>query len=174
LSIKQVPVTGYTSDNKKNEKYTVTLNAEEHQQLEGLISKGTHAASKMLNALILLNYDTAQGMAGRRSNEEIAAVLHISARKVDRIEQRFVTEGFEATLERKATSREYERKMDGDLEVHLIALSCSAPPQGRTCWTWQLLADKIVELKYVDAISHETVRRTLKKNNTSPGRRWVG
>jgi len=145
------------------EKYIVTLDAEERQQLEGLISKGTHAVAKVRNALILLNCDTSQGLTGRRSSEEIAAVLHISARKVDRIKQRFVTEGFEAALERKATSRGYESKMDGDLEAHLVAMSCSQPPQGRTCWTLRLLADKAVELNYVEAISYETVRRALKK-----------
>ncbi|MCW5234186.1 IS630 family transposase [Verminephrobacter eiseniae] len=157
------------------EKYIVTLDAEERQQLEGLISKGTHAVAKVRNALILLNCDTSQGLTGRRSSEEIAAVLHISARKVDRIKQRFVTEGFEAALERKATSRGYESKMDGDLEAHLVAMSCSQPPQGRTCWTLRLLADKAVELNYVEAISYETVRRALKKRTLKPWKKvgWV-
>lgn len=156
------------------EKYIVTLDAEERQQLERLISKGTHPAAKVLNALILLNCDTSQGITGRRSSEEIAAVLHISARKIDRIKHRFVTEGFEAALERKANSREYERKIDGDVEAHLVALSCTQPPPGRTCWSLRLLADKAVELEYVEAISYETVRRTLKKTNSSLGRRSAG
>lgn len=153
------------------EKYIVTLDPEERQQLEGLVSKGTHAAAKVVNALILLNCDISLGDTGRRSSEEIAAVLHVSARKIDRVKRRFVEEGFEAALERKATSREYERKIDGDIEAHLVALSCTQPPPGRRCWSLRLLADKAVELEYVEAISHETVRRALKKTNSSLGRR---
>ena len=156
------------------EKYIVTLTKEEREQLEGLVGKGRHAASKLINALILLNCDASQAQAGRRSSEEIAAVLHVSARKIDRIKRRFVEEGLEAALERKASTRDYPLKIDGDAEAHLIALSCTEPPPGRSHWSLRLLADKLVELHYAEAVSYETVRRVLKKTNLNPGRRGVG
>lgn len=153
------------------EKYIVTLEAAERQELEGIVSKGTHAAAKLINALILLNCDASSGGENRRSSEEIAEVLHISARKIDRIKRRFVEEGFEIALGRKASTRQYERKIDGDVEAHLVALSCTQPPPGFSQWSLRLLADKAVELEYVEAISYETVRRALKKTNSSLGRR---
>lgn len=144
------------------EKFIVTLTPEERQQLDELVSKGRHSAAKVINALILLNCDSSQDRK-RRSSEEIAEVLQISARKIDRIKRRFVEEGVEAALERKPSTREFQYKIDGDVEAHLVALCCSNPPEGRSHWSLRLLADKVIELGYVDAISHETVRRTLKK-----------
>ena len=156
------------------EKFIVTLEPEERLRLEGIVSKGTHAAAKMVNALILLNCDTSNDATGRRSSEEIAAVLHVSARKIDRIKRCFVEEGIDEALGRKPSARHYERKIDGDLEAHLIALACSEPPAGRSLWSLRLLADKVVELDYVDAISYETVRRALKKTNSNPGKKSAG
>jgi transposase len=153
------------------EKYIVTLEPSERQELQAIISKGTHAAAKISNALILLNCDVCANPEQRRTSEDIAQVLHISARKIDRIKRRFVEEGFDIALGRKASTRQYERKIDGDIEAHLIALSCSQPPSGRSHWTLRLLADKVVELEYIDAISYETVRRALKKTNSSLGKR---
>ena len=147
------------------EKYKVTLSTEERGQLEAIASKGAHAAQKVLNALILLNCDEASGRDRRRSSEEIAEVLHVSARKIDRVKRRFVEEGFEVALSGQPPQRSYERKVDGDLEAHLIALSCSEPPQGQARWSLRLLASKAVELEYVESISHETVRCALKKTN---------
>jgi len=86
-------------------------------------------------------------------------------RMIDRVKQRFVEEGFEACLERKALSKTKEKKIDGEVEAHLIALSCSKAPEGFSRWSLRMLAEKIVEMKYVDSISHETVRKTLKKTN---------
>lgn len=153
------------------EKYIVTLESAERLELQAIISKGTHAAAKISNALILLNCDASTNIEQRRSSEDIAQVLHISARKIDRIKRRFVEQGFDIALGRKASTRQYERKIDGDIEAHLIALSCTQPPAGRSHWTLRLLADKAVELEYVDTISYETVRRALKKTNSSLGKR---
>ena len=157
------------------DKYIVTLTAEERAQLQALVGKGKHAAQQVVSALILLNCDVAVHRDRRRlSSEELAEVLHIGARKIDRVKRAFVEQGLEAALHRRLSSRVYERVADGDVEAHLIALSCSQPPAGRLRWSLRLLADKAVELNYVQAISHETVRRTLKKMNSSPGRRSAG
>ena len=147
------------------EKYIVTLEPQEREQLEALVSKGKHAAQKVLTALVLLNCDSSIERQRRRSSEELAEVLQISARKIDRVKRRFVEEGLEATLDRRPSQRVYERLVDGDAEAHLIALSCSEPPPGHARWSLKLLAEKAVELQYVETISHETVRRTLKKTN---------
>jgi len=91
-------------------------------------------------------------------------------RTIDRIKKKFIEEGLDATLERRPTSRVYERKLDGDLEAKLITLCCSDPPEGFSRWSLRLLADKLVELKYVDSISYVTVRKVLKKTNLSLGK----
>ncbi len=121
------------------EKFIVTLTPTERLQLEACVAKGTHSAAKLINALILLNCDVVAVDRGeRRSSEDIAQVLHISARKIDRIKRRFVEEGFAAALERKPSTREYERVADGEVEAHLVALSCSPPPQGHAQWSLRL------------------------------------
>ena len=89
---------------------------------------------------------------------------------IDRLKKKFVEEGYDAVLENRQTTRIYERIADGDVEAHLVALSCSKAPEGFSKWSLRLLADKMVELKYVDDISYETVRRVLKKTNLSPGK----
>lgn len=156
------------------EKYTVTLTAEEAEQLQALVVKGKHAAAKVVNALILLNCDETQARGRRRSSQEIAEVLQVSPRKIDRIKRRFVEEGLEVALNGVPSQREYEHKIDGEVEAHLIALSCSAPPSGHARWTLRLLANRAVELDLVEALSHETVRRVLKKTNSSLGAGWAG
>ena len=156
------------------EQYTVTLTAEEAEQLQALVAKGKHAAAKVVNALILLNCDETQARGRRRSSQEIAEVLQVSPRKIDRIKRRFVEEGLEVALNGVPSQREYEHKIDGEVEAHLIALSCSAPPSGHARWTLRLLADRAVELELVEALSHETVRRVLKKTNSSRGAGWAG
>ena len=160
--------------NREMEKYIVTLQAEEIEQLRAFVAKGNHTAQKVINALILLNCDECQGRQSRRTNLEIAQVLQVSERKIERVKRRFVEEGLEVALNGQASQREYVGKIDGDVEAHLIALSCSAPPLGHARWSLRLLADRAVELDLVEAISHESVRQTLKKTNSSPGRRWVG
>ena len=145
-------------------KYKVTLSQEEREELEGVISKGRHSSQVYRNAYMLLNCD--EGEYGEKiTNREICRVLKVSMRMIDRVKKRFVEEGFEACIERKPPIRTRERKADGEIEARLIALSCSKPPKGHAKWTLRLLADKLVELDYVDSISYETVRKVLKKTN---------
>jgi hypothetical protein len=146
-------------------KYKVTLTPEERESLQSISSKGSHNSQKVLNALILLNVDTNQPKESRSTNENISKVLHTSMKKIDRVKKRFVEDGLEVALFGHPKEREYEKKVDGDLEAHLVALSCSEPPEGFARWSLRMLAGKAVELEYVDSISHETVRRSLKKTN---------
>lgn len=155
-------------------KYTVTLTQEERQSLKEITSKGCHQSQKMLNALILLNTDEGEFQEDRAVNTEISKILKISMKKIDRIKKRFVEEGMEIALTGHNSSRVYEHKTDGDFEAHLVALSCSQAPGGYARWSLRLLADKVVELNYIDQISHETVRQILKKTNLSLGGKKVG
>jgi len=150
-------------------KYIVTLTKDEREILSNLASKGKHKSQKILNALILLDCDAGEFQTSRSTNEEIARVLNISMKKIDRVKKRFVEEGFDFALDRRKGERVYAKKADGDFEAHLIALSCSEPPEGFSRWSLRLLADKAVELNYIDSISHEAVRRILKKTNSSLG-----
>lgn len=155
-------------------KYKVTLTQEERRELEAISNKGKHASQKVLNALILLACDEGQYQPERSINETIARVLQVSMKKIDRVKKRFAEEGLEAVLQGKPSTRVYSRKADGDVEAHLIALSCSPAPEGYQRWTLRLLADKAVELNYVESISHETVRRVLKKTSSNPGSKKDG
>ena len=155
-------------------KYKVTLTQEEREELDAISSKGKHAAQTVLNALILLACDEGRFQKQRSINETISQVLNVSMKTIDRVKKRFVEEGFDAVLTRKASTYQYQSKVDGDLEAHLIALSCSDPPVGYKRWSLRLLADKAVEMEYVDKISHETVRRALKKTSLSPGKPKAG
>ena len=150
-------------------KYTVTLTKKERGVIGVLVSKGKHKSQKILNALILLGCDEGEYQVKHSTNEVMAHVLNISMKKIDRVKRRFVEEGFEVALNGKKGSRVYTKKADGDFEAHLVALSCSKPPEGFTRWSLRLLADKVVELNYIDSISHEAVRRVLKKTKSSPG-----
>jgi transposase len=143
-------------------KHVVTLTAEERSFLANLITKGKTAAHKQIHARILLKAD--EGPQGEHwSDPQIADALSVSLKTVERTRRRFVEESVDAALNRKQQQNRRRPKIDGDAEAHLIALSCGKPPEGRARWTLHLLADKLVELKYVDEISLETVRRTLKK-----------
>lgn len=150
-------------------KYIVTLTEEERKLLTGVVSKGKHRSQKILNALTLLACDEGDHQLSRSKNEEIARVLNTSMRKIDRVKKRFVLHGLDVALGGRKGRRIYERKADGDFEAHLIALSCSKPPEGFARWTLRLLADKVIELNYIDSVSHETVRRVLKKTKSSLG-----
>ncbi|MBU2054414.1 MAG: IS630 family transposase, partial [Proteobacteria bacterium] len=140
-----------------------------------LTSKGEHKSQKILDALTLLGCDEGEFQEKRSTNKEISRVLNTSMRKIDRVKKRFVEEGLDVALNRRKGSRIYVKKADGDFEAHLIALSCSAPPEGFARWSLRLLADKVVELAYIDSISHEAVRRVFKKNEIKPWQRkgWV-
>lgn len=150
-------------------KYKVTLQLPERVALEAIAHKGSHTSQRVVNALILLNCDEGEFQQQRLKNEDVAAVLHISPRKIDRVKQRFVEDGLEVALGGRPSPRVYERKADGDFEAHLVALSCSAPPEGFARWSLRLLADRAVALDYIDNVSYETVRRVLKKTNSNPG-----
>jgi transposase len=149
--------------------YKVTLTVEERKSLLELIAAGKAAAKKLLHARILLKADASPG-APAWSDARIAEALELNVRTIERLRQRFVAQGLDTALGRKKQDRpSRQRTLDGKAEARLIALACSDPPQGRVRWTLRLLADKLVELEIVDTVSTETVRRTLKKTNSSRG-----
>ena len=146
-------------------RYKVTLTEQERRTLEEITTRGRHSSQKVLNALILLGCDEGPFQEKKRTGQQLADVLPVSLRKIDRVKRRFVEEGLEAALEKRKPQRQYAKKADGDFEAHLVALSCSQPPEGYARWSLRLLADKMVELEHVDSVSHETVRRVLKKTS---------
>jgi transposase len=150
-------------------KYIVTLTEDEREVLGKLTSKGKHKSQRILNALILLGCDVGEFQTKRSTNEEMARVLNISMKKIDRVKRRFVEEGLDVALNGRKGGRIYAKKADGDFEAHLVALSCTDPPEGFARWSLRLLADRVVELEYIDSVSHETVRRILKKTKSSLG-----
>ena len=151
-------------------RYLVELEAGEREALEAITRKGAHRSQKVLNALVLLNCDAGECNERRATGREIAGVLRISARRVDRVKKRFVEDGLEAALgARQGRRAKYLRKADGEFEARLVALSCGDPPEGRSQWSLRLLADRAVELGYIDSVSHETVRRVLKKTPSNRG-----
>jgi transposase len=151
-----------------NKKYLVTLTAEERAWLSRLVSAGQRSALTITRARILLKADEADG-GPAWEDVAIAEALDCGLRTVERVRQRFVERGLEPALGRKPQDRpSRERKLDGAAEARLIALACSAPPDGRARWTLKLLTDKLVELEVVESVCDETVRRVLKK--TSCGR----
>jgi len=150
-------------------KYIVTLTDNERKALGVLTSKGKHRSQKILNALILLGCDEGEFQKKRSTNKEIAQVLNISMKKIDRVKKRFVEDGLDITLNGRKGSRIYVKKADGDFEAHLVALSCGDPPEGFARWSLRLLADKVVELDYIDNVSHETIRKVLKKTKSNLG-----
>lgn len=155
-------------------RYVVSLSRDERDALSVLTSKGRNRSQRILNALVLLACDEGEFQVERSTNEEIARVLGVSTRKIDRLKKRFVVGGLEVALDGKRSERVYAKKVDGDFEAHLVALSCSEPPVGFARWSLRLLADKVVELGYIDGISHEAVRGILKKTRSNPGKRKGG
>ncbi len=150
-------------------RYTIKLTKAEVRELQKIINKGSHSSQTFRAAYILLNCDKGK-YAEPVTNEQIAKVLKVGMRTIDRVKKKFFEEGMEAALGRKPTSRVYEKKVDGDVEAKLVTLCCSDPPKGYAKWSLRLLADKMVELKYVESISYVTVREVLKKTNLSPGK----
>ena len=148
-----------------NKRYAVRLSAQEQEQLKALVSKGKASAYKIKHANILLAADV-NGPAW--TDQRIANAFSVHDKTVRNVRERLVTQGLEAALVRKPqASPSRKRILDGAKEARLIALACSEAPPGRSRWTLNLLADKLVELEVVDSISYETVRRTLKKTNSS-------
>ncbi len=140
-------------------KYIVTLTESEREALREIISTGKGAARRLAHARILLKAD--QGL----TDEAIVEAVEVSRPTVERVRRRLVEEGMDSALHPNKPDKPRLRKLDGRAEAHLIALACSGPPQGQVRWTLRMLADKMVELEYVDSLSYETVRRTLKKTN---------
>jgi transposase len=150
-------------------KYKVTLTVEERNSLQDLIAIGKAAAKKLLHARVLLKADAAPG-GPAWTDARIAEALEVHVSTVERLRERFVEQGLDAALGRKQPHRPSRpRTLDGKAEARLIALACSEPPPGQVRWTLRLLADKLVELAIVDTVSTETIRRTLKKTNSSRG-----
>jgi hypothetical protein len=150
-------------------KYLVTLTAGERSDLDDLLRKGKASALVLTRARILLKAGQADG-GPALEGAAIADDLGVGLRTIGRVRRRFVERGFEDCLRRKAQDKpSRERKFDGAAEARAIALACSDPPADRAAWAVQLLADKLVELKVVDAVSDETVRRTLQKTRSGRG-----
>ena len=150
-------------------RYTIELTKFEVEELMSIINKGSHTSQTFRTAYILLNCDEGK-YSEKVTNEQLSKVLKIGMRTIDRVKKKFIEEGIEATLERRPSTRIYERKVDGEVEAKLLTLCCSDPPKGYAKWSLRLLADRMVELKYVESISYVTVREVLKKTNLSLGK----
>lgn len=146
-------------------KYVITLADDEQGQLLKMIGSGTAKARTISRARILLKAN--EGW----QDKEISQALDVSIPTIERVRKRFVFEGFEASLKSRHSKRIYSRKLDGEQEAKLIALVCSSPPEGYVRWSLRLLADRVVQMKIIDSISHETVRQVLGDNELKPWRR---
>lgn len=146
-------------------KYIVTLKTEEREKLLNLISSGTAKARTLTHARILLKADE------NWSDAEMGKALNVSIPTIERVRKQFVFEGFEASLQARRSKRVYRRKLDGEQEARLVAVACSTPPEGYARWSLRLLADRIVQMKIIDSVSHETVRQVLDENELKPWRR---
>lgn len=149
-------------------KYAVCLSEEERARLRTLVGSGAAPARQVAHARILLKADQGDGGPGW-NDAAIAGALEICTRTVARVRQQYVAEGLDAALRRRLPAREYPRALDGAAEARLIAVACGTPPAGRQEWSLRLLADELVRLEVVEAVSHETVRRTLKQTRSSRG-----
>lgn len=149
-------------------KYIVSLTAEERETLEQLTTTGNVAAYKMNHARILLKADTNQEEGGW-TDEAISQALDISVATIERVRQRFVETSLDSALSRQVQQQRKPRRLDGEQEAHLVAITCSEAPEGRARWSLRLLAERMVDLKIVESISHETIRQTLKKTTSSRG-----
>lgn len=149
-------------------KYRVTLTQEERENLTDLISQGKIAVRKLIHAQVLLHADEAS-MSESLKDADIAKAIHTSRLTVERVRKRFVLEGLESALNPKVQTHRKPKKLDGEAEAFLVATACSAAPEGRTDWTLQLLADRLIECQIVNSISTECVRQTLKKTNLNRG-----
>lgn len=145
-------------------RYRITLTEEEREALETMTRSGKIPAKKFMHARALLLCD-----AGEHGDHwkvaDVAAALGVTSRTIEHLKQRFVEEGLEAALVRKACPKPREVTFDGAFDARLTALACSEPPEGRKRWTIRLLADKAVELEFADSVSTMTVQRSLKKTN---------
>jgi hypothetical protein len=144
------------------------LSEAERARLHTLIRQGVAPARALTHARILLKANQGEGGPGW-TDAAIGAALEVNPATVARIRQQYVEAGLDAAVYRKPPAREYRRTLDGEQEARLVALACSAPPQGRKRWTLRLLAERLVELRVVETISYETVRQALKQTGSSRG-----
>ncbi len=148
--------------------YVVRLPEEERASLLTLIGRGAAPARAQTHARILLK--ASRGEAGPEwTDGAISTALEVDPTTVARVRKLYVTEGLDAALHRKAPDRVYRRKLDGEHEARLVAVTCSEPPSGQKRWSLRLLANTLVELEVVEAVSYETVRQTLKQTFSNPG-----
>ena len=147
--------------------YQVNLTREEREHLLGITRRGKSSGRKVKRSLILCKAD--EGL----TDQQVAKALMVGPATVGRVRQRFVEGGLERALDDLPRPGQ-RRKLDGRQEAHLVAVACSAAPEGHTRWTLRLLADEAVKLELTDSISRETVRQVLKKTNSSPGGRRSG
>ncbi|HEY6275048.1 MAG TPA: helix-turn-helix domain-containing protein [Streptosporangiaceae bacterium] len=151
-----------------HKRHIVVLSEEERARLHTMIGRGVAPASALTHARILLKAN--QGEAGpgldwRRHRRR----LEVNPATVARVRMKYVAAGLDAAVYRKPPAREYRRRLDGEQEAHLVALACSAPPQGRKRWALRLLADRLAELEVIESVSYETVRKALKQTGSSRG-----
>jgi len=148
-------------------RYRVTLTNQEREELEAMTRRGKIHARKFIHARALLLCDA--GEYGPSWNvSDVAAALGVTSRSIEHLKKRFVEEGIEAAIDRKPREKPpREVKFDGAFEARLITLACSEAPEGRRRWTVRLLADKAIELRLAETVSHMTVQRVLKKMNLS-------
>lgn len=146
-------------------KYKITLTESERSTLEAVIIKNSSKSDRVKRAYVLLASEDTE-----LTNQVIASRYHVSVRFVEKLRKRFVEEGFELALSGKQMGGYRVSKFDGRVEAHLISLRCSEPPSGYNKWTLRLLADKMVELSYVDSMSKDSVHTLLKKTNLSLGK----
>lgn len=154
-------------------KYIVRLTETQRQDLHQMISTGTEAARKLLHARILLKADQGEQGPGW-TDEQISEALEVSTSTLVRVRRVCAEQGLYAAITRRSLSRTRPRRLDGEQEAHLIALACSAPPDGRDHWSLRLLSDRLVTLEMVEEVSHETVRQVLKKTSLNPGKSGSG
>jgi transposase len=147
-------------------KRVVALSAAERAELCLVARSGLSPARRVMRAKILLKADV---HAGNCTDEEIAEALSVGIATVVRVRARYTAEGPAALERRPQPSRPQKRRLDGKAEAQLTMLACSRPPEGREHWTLDLLADRMVKLRYVSKVSGDTVGRSLKKTNSSPG-----
>lgn len=151
-----------------NQKYAVQLTEAERYQLKQMLSAGTSSVRKVRRAQILLKSDSSQD-GPNWSYQAICEAFNVSEPTISEVRRAYVTGGLEAALNRKKPDRVYEHCLDGVAEAHLMALACTEPPEGYERWTLRLLKDRMIKLSYVEQVSHETIRTTLKKKNLSLG-----
>jgi transposase len=149
-------------------KYVVRLSPAERETLEQMVKAGNISARKLTRAWVLLKSDTNEG-GSNWSYKQICEAFDVSEVTVYQVREAFVENGLEKAISRKKPEREYGHRLDGEAEAHLIAFACSEVPEGQERWTLRLLRDRMIKLEYVEDVSHETIRTTLKKTNLSLG-----